>query len=377
MVNVQGRMAFGQLGVGHSGGTTQAQAKRSIWTSMSRSFHLFFDNLKQYWTRTKNTPLKDQAEQWAKRINRSLGVLWDGVVFTGSIIAAWTIGLPCTLFPKLSNNFIFHNIERAYVYSPLRYNDILFINDKSLYQKVDGVSVMNGNTKLDAWYFEPEKNKPVILLAHGRASNIQSSEPMIKALIKKGYGVFALDYRGFGDSKGVPSEQGVCADLEAASKYLEDKRKIPAATSQILVGHSLGGAIAADVATRRKFKGVVLASTFTSMQEEMTFVKHKRNGGNGFYKAILPDWLLKLTVKAKFDTLSKIGKVNEPILFVHGAQDQDVNPKFAKQLFDRSHSGHKRHRILSGLKHDLLSDPNDAPKLAEAIDGFIQGLPST
>lgn len=368
-----GLARFGQVGIGH-GSNPPNKVRMSVWQSLSQSFHLFFDNFKQFWGQNRKKPLRDQAEMLAKRLNRSLAFLWDGTVFLGSIFVAWMIAPFCKLMPSLKNNPIFNNIERAYLYRPVRYNDTQFITDKTLFDKVDDVNLTSkdGRTKLNAWYFSPQSNRPVVILAHGRNTNIQSCEPVIRKLIDKGYGVFAVDYRGFGDSKGSPKEADVYDDLDAASKYLAEKRGCPSQTHQILLGHSLGGAVAAEVATRRPFKAVVLASTFTNLHEEMQHVKHMRNGGSYLYKTILPDWLLKMTVKAQFNTQDKVKKITAPMFFVHGAKDEDVSPKFSKQLFEHAQAEQKQQHVIPNVKHDLLSDPKEAPKLADALDAFLR-----
>ena len=76
--------------------------------------------------------------------------------------------------------------------------------------------------------------------------------------------VMIFDYRGYGKSEGSPTEQGIFSDARAARAWLSNRKQIPE-NEIILMGRSLGGAVAVELAARDGAKGLVLASTFSSM----------------------------------------------------------------------------------------------------------------
>src|SRR3954470_13409477 len=117
-------------------------------------------------------------------------------------------------------------------------------------------------TKLHGWYAPHEEPKGHALLLHGNGGNVTLLAPTIRILNRRhNLAVLALDYRGFGKSEGKPSENGILQDARAARKWLAAKNKI-AESDVILLGQSLGGAVAVDLAATDGCRGLVLASTF-------------------------------------------------------------------------------------------------------------------
>jgi len=151
--------------------------------------------------------------------------------------------------------------------------------------------------------------------------------------------VLAIDYRGFGDSQGSPSEHGLATDARAAFDWLVSSG---AASEDILiVGHSLGTAVASSLAVSLseeaiRFRGVVLMSPFTSM-----YTLVDTYNVFGLFPVMLPltmvphaAELYKTFLLHKFDTLAIISKVNEPVLIVHAENDFDISHTHSDALFD-------------------------------------------
>src|SRR5438132_914061 len=119
-------------------------------------------------------------------------------------------------------------------------------------------------TKLHGWYVQHPQPKGHALLLHGNAGNVTLLAETLRTLNRRhNLAVLALDYRGFGKSEGTPSEQGLYQDARAARRWLAQKEQI-AEADVILMGVSLGGAVAVDLAAHDGARGLVLASTFTS-----------------------------------------------------------------------------------------------------------------
>ena len=129
---------------------------------------------------------------------------------------------------------------------------------------------VSGTTdKLAIWWLPPsDPAAPTLFYLHGTFRNLYRNYPKIEALRDAGFGVVAVDYRGWGDSTPiVPSEKTILADAEAA--WAELVRRQPDARKRVIFGHSLGGAVAIDLASRRRrdvdYGAVIVESTFPSL----------------------------------------------------------------------------------------------------------------
>lgn len=178
--------------------------------------------------------------------------------------------------------------------------------------------------KIHGWWI-PGKTDQVILYFHGNASNVSANIYQAERLQKLGFSVFLVDYRGYGKSIGkFPTEKQVYEDAEIALAYLLKQRKIQE-EKIILFGHSLGGAIAINLATNHpNLAGAIIQSSFTSIADVARL--------NNVYN-LLP---LSLVVTQKFDSINKIAKLQMPLLFIHGKQDQLIPAFMSQQLYDKA-----------------------------------------
>jgi fermentation-respiration switch protein FrsA (DUF1100 family) len=134
--------------------------------------------------------------------------------------------------------------------------------------------------------------------------------------------IFIIDYQGYGQSQGSPSRDNCYADARAAYQYLIQKKNYSSA--QIYsYGYSLGGPIAADLATKEKVTGVILEATFTS-------TKDIANLSMPLYKPFL--WMMK----QDFNTLENIDKINAPLLIIHRKADESVPYGMAEELYAKA-----------------------------------------
>ena len=180
--------------------------------------------------------------------------------------------------------------------------------------------------ELHAWWIPAEKitektNAPTVLYLHGNFRNMSYNLENALRYRALGCNLLLVDYRGYGKSTGgKPSETKVYEDAEAAWQYLLKQRgEKPQQT--FIYGHSLGGAIAVDLALRHpEAAGLIIESTFTSMQAmgELEY---------GF----LPVGLL---LNQRFESRQKIAQLKAPVLLIHGTWDKKVPVKMAQQLFE-------------------------------------------
>jgi fermentation-respiration switch protein FrsA (DUF1100 family) len=182
------------------------------------------------------------------------------------------------------------------------------------------------------WWLAEKKGAPAVLYLHGSRWNLTGQFFRIEQLHALGFSVLAIDYRGFGESKGqLPSEASVYEDARIAWERLKQLQPDP--RKRLIYGHSLGGAVAVDLAAElgrdaRKGKepiqarGLIIESTFTNLADVAASVASTRTS--------LPvRWL----VSQKFDSIDKIAEVHMPLLIVHGTADQFVSPRFSQALF--------------------------------------------
>ncbi|MGB3294987.1 MAG: alpha/beta fold hydrolase [Phormidesmis sp.] len=196
---------------------------------------------------------------------------------------------------------------------------------------------------LHGWWLPNPGSKQTMLFCHGNYGNISYNLKRICFHYDLGFSVLAFDYRGFGQSSGPdPTEQSTYADAEAAWRYLTVSREI--APEQITVmGHSMGGAIAIDLATRHpEMARLIVKSSFTSMQDVVE--------ARPFYRLFPIEHLLT----EPFDSLSKVGQLQVPVLYVHGGQDPDVPAEMSQRLYDASPTP-KQLWFAVGADHNNIS----------------------
>ncbi len=175
--------------------------------------------------------------------------------------------------------------------------------------------------ELHAWWVPAStENAPTFLNLHGNHRNISKNLEYTQRLHNFGYNVLVSDYRGYGKSSGGrPNETKVYEDAEAAWQYLLKVRGVKPQQA-FIYGHSLGSAIAIDLAVRHPdAAGLITESAFTSMVDM----------GKLEYGYLPVDWLLN----QRFDSLEKVKRLKIPVLFIHGTWDNRVPVKMAQQLY--------------------------------------------
>jgi pimeloyl-ACP methyl ester carboxylesterase len=174
------------------------------------------------------------------------------------------------------------------------------------------------------WLPHPDGQAPALLYLHGTFRNLFQNLPKIDALREAGFAIVAVDYRGWGESTPiVPTEQSIYDDARLAWHELEKRQPDPC--RRVIYGHSLGGAVAVDLASQLRFGtdygALILESTFTSVPDV--------SAAAGFWGQ-----LGAMLTTLSFDSRSKIGKVDAPILMLHGELDRTVPIELGRQLRD-------------------------------------------
>ena len=208
--------------------------------------------------------------------------------------------------------------ENSFIYFPPHFPE--GFPPPSLYERhVEEVWLTTlDKVRLNAWYLPNTTAEKALLWFHGNAENIGYGFERLMFYSRLGINVLAVDYRGYGKSGGSPNEAGVYRDADAAYDYLIKERHIQP-KNIVLFGHSLGGAVAIDLASRRECGGLIVQSSFTSAKEMA-----RRMFRIPFFE-YLP--------KSQFDSLAKIRRVRAPILIVHGTRDDVVPFSMGQRLF--------------------------------------------
>ena len=251
--------------------------------------------------------------------------------------------------------WLLSRIEQAMIYHPTRLSGEN-PSKHGLPSEPVQISTSDGET-LEAWWIpHPEDKGPALLFFHGNAGNREDRLHNLVGLWQAGISVLIFDYRGYGGSTGRPTELGLIRDGTAAFDWLRQKvgdRPIA------LFGRSLGGTVAAEVATRRPAQGLILESTFTSARE--------------MARRVLPLPGIHLVTRSRFDALEAVSQLTIPLLVIHGTADELVPFEMGKRLYEAAPVAKKKFRAVEGGHH------NDTyflagPQYYETLKAFLGSL---
>lgn len=208
--------------------------------------------------------------------------------------------------------------------------------------------------RLDAWFVPgPRGDSPAVLFLHGNAGNIGHRLETLEMLHEAGAATLILDYRGFGRSEGHPTERGTYRDAIAGWRWLTQQRGL-SPQQIVVVGRSLGGAIAAWLAARVQPAGLILEASFTSIVAL----------GQYHYPWAPIGWLSRF----RYNTAAQLERVTCPVLIAHGGLD-DIVPFSHAERLAQSVPGASELLTLDGGHNDamLVSRQHYVEKLADFI----------
>lgn len=213
--------------------------------------------------------------------------------------------------------------------------------------------------QLHAWWLPAAPERAVLLLLHGNAGNISHRLGLLRVLVDLGCSVLIPDYRGYGQSLGVPSEQGTYLDAQAAWEYLLRERG--RAPGEILIyGRSLGGGPALWLARRVAARGVILENTFTSIPD--------------MGRHIYPYLPVRLLARIHYPNLERVAGLETPVLFLASRHDRVVPPRHSARLYQRVPAARRRHVELDAGHDDAFLE--DAVNYREALLRFLREFPA-
>jgi uncharacterized protein len=247
-----------------------------------------------------------------------------------------------------------NSFERNLVFQGRPYPSGDWKADDSLFEDVHFTS--SDGAKLHGWYSEHPRPRALVLFSHGNAGNIAGRRYLLSNFRDElGCSILIYDYRGYGKSEGNPTEKGVLLDGRAARDWLAECNRVP--PEQItLVGGSLGGSIAVDIAAADGARGLVLVSTFTSIPDVAQ--------SHAWWAPIRG--LMSVSLHSE----AKIADYHGPLLQTHGDADRVVPYALGKRLFEAANEPKKFITNPGGGHNDAPTEEFDT-----ALDEFLENLP--
>lgn len=206
---------------------------------------------------------------------------------------------------------------------------------------------------LDAWFVPAKDARGVVLFFHGNAGNISHRLQSIRLFNRLRLSTLILDYRGYGQSEGEPSEEGTYRDAEAAWRYLTDQRGIPP-KQIVLFGRSLGAAVAAHAAKGRDAGALILESAFTSVPDMASDI----------YWFLPVRWLTRFD----YDTEAALASVEIPVMIIHSPDDQIIPFAHGRALFAAAREPKRFLEINGGHNNGFLQSEQ---QYLEALNAFL------
>lgn len=210
--------------------------------------------------------------------------------------------------------------------------------------------------RLRAWRMSPaapQAARARIVYFHGNGGNLSNWSPILAGIVRRGYAVFAIDYRGYGLSTGRPTERGLYKDVEAATAaaWPQPAPGVPL----VYWGRSLGGSMAAYAATLKKPDGVIVEAGFPSARAAVR--------GSPVLAA------LSLFASYRFPAGEFLARAGAPVLMLHGDRDSVIPHALGRELFAALPEPKTFVTIPGGDHNDAA--PPDAAAYWAAIDRFV------
>lgn len=207
-------------------------------------------------------------------------------------------------------------------------------------------------------FWSPPAGRPTILFLHGNAQSVFEWSMVAGELAPMDCGLLLIDYPGYGKSSGKPSEGGCYAAGRGALQWLVGAAGIPE-DEIILFGKSLGGGVATGIAVGRSFLGIVLESTFRSIPSVA--------------RRLMPlfptDALLK---SERYDTASRIGEIQVPILVIHGRRDELIPFEEGQALFDLANEPRELYVVERAGHNDVSTVAGQA--YGDTLRAWLDGI---
>jgi len=207
---------------------------------------------------------------------------------------------------------------------------------------------------LHGWWIPAEDARGTVLFCHGNAGNMGDRLGTIKILNGMGVHVFIFDYRGYGRSRGLPTEKATYRDARAAYEVVRARYENAEQPPIVIMGRSLGGAVAVQLAKDRPARGLILESCFTSTAD--------------MARELYP-WFPGRLCSFRYDSASKMSDVRMPVLIAHSKADELIPFHMGRTLFERT----REPKQFFELQDSHNAAPwESTPRYAERLEAFLR-----
>jgi alpha-beta hydrolase superfamily lysophospholipase len=252
-----------------------------------------------------------------------------------SLLLAACIGMGCSTLDAKQREWIFQPSDRSWggAQSTVDMEDVWIAFTPPSSGKPEKLHGL--------WLPQDRADAPVLLYLHGARWNVSGSSGRIRRMHELGFSVLAIDYRGFGQSSaGLPSEVTAGEDARAAWDWLAEQQP---GQPRYIFGHSLGGAIAIDLARQvPDEQGTIVEGTFTSIADVVSTFKW--------------GWLpVSGLITQRFESVRKVSEIGSPLLVVHGSNDSLILPSLGRKLYEAAQEPKQFVLVEGGSHHNTNS----------------------
>ncbi len=224
--------------------------------------------------------------------------------------------------------------------------------------------------ELQGWFFKQDRPSPTLLFCHGTSYNAsdmwvtpERARAFNEFLRGTGCNFLVFDYRGYGRNGGKATEEGTYTDAAAALGWLHARDDVDPATI-FFYGFSLGSGVATELAVREPGAGLILRAAFTSMRDMIIDWDARFR-----VPLALAPWL-PLT---RYDNLSKIRRIDRPLLVMHGDADETVPEAMGQRLFEAAPEP-KRYVVFPNAGHSDFATEMIVPAISQFVDDVVRGI---
>ena len=255
-----------------------------------------------------------------------------------SLIIAYLVVIIFIYFYQ--RNLLYHPSENNYQNDKIQFKyDEIFIN-------------VDEEIQLKSWIIKKDfKKLKTLVIFHGNAGHLSNRIYKLNELYKLDINILLISWRGFSGNKGSPTENNLYSDAKASINWLNEQGVNNGQI--ILYGESLGSGVAVELGKENNFNSIILESPFTSIENSAKI-----------YYPYLP---VRLLLKDRYDSISKIKMIDYPVLIMHGKKDDVVPFSMGKELYEKANS--PKHSYFTS-DDDHMMEFNS--KLLNEIRNFIQ-----
>jgi len=197
------------------------------------------------------------------------------------------------------------------------------------------IELQNGDTTLRGWVVNPLREDAIIYFG-GNAERIETSIVDYKALFSE-FTIYFINYRGYGESTGTPTEAGLYSDAEAIFDYVQQHH-----TRITVIGRSLGTGVATHLAATRDLHELILVTPFDCLA--------------GVAQGMYPVFPVKLMMKDQYDSAESAHLITEPTLIIIAENDEVIPRSSTDRLIEQFNPDNLQIALIEGATHNDIQD---------------------